>query len=212
MHNAILFDLDGTLVDSLGFYLQAHQKTLKGYNIRLTPAEIVRNCFGVTEQAIADKFGLTLEQFRAKYLGNVRSFMKHVRLFPHALEILNLAKDNGIKLAVMSFAYSWYVKEILSLLKIRDYFQSILGFNDVTKPKPDPEIVLKSCEILGVAPQGSLSIGDAKSDITMGKAAGTRTALFIPKQNSVFYDFADLKQTDPDFVIEDLGELRKLIN
>lgn len=211
MFKAILFDLDGTLVDSLGYYLKAHQKTLESYGARLTPPEIVSNCFGVEEQVIADKFGLTIEQFRSSYHENIRSFIPHVKLFPNALQTLSLAKGKGIKLAIMSFAYSWYVNEILELLDIKSYFQSILGFNDVKKAKPDPEIIIKTCETLGLKPEDSLAIGDAKSDVLMGKAANTKTALFVPPGNRVFYNFEDLKKSNPDYILENLEQLQVII-
>ncbi len=97
-------------------------------------------------------------------------------------------------------------------LRIRQFFEQILSFDDVKKPKPDPEMIIALCKALKVSPKDSLLVGVSKEDILMGKKAGIKTALYTPEENKKFYNFEILvKEADPDVIIKTLAEVKELV-
>lgn len=138
MIKALLFDLDGMLVDTLPLYLQSYRKALKEQGFDLTDKEIINTCFGKTEQTICNNLGIPdkVEAFTKTYFSGVKNHFNLGKLFPGAEDILKIAKEKQIKLGIISFAYRWYVDEIIKRLDLKKYFDCIIGFNDVKNPKP----------------------------------------------------------------------------
>jgi len=213
MIQAILFDLDGTLTDTLPLYIKSYNRALKKQHINLTIREIVDICFGKTVEVACAKLGIPekTEEFLNSYLEGVKTHFKEGKLFEGVTECLNLAKEKQIKLAVISFAYNWYVKEMIKRLQLNKYFDKVIGFNDITKAKPDPEAVTLVCRKFGIQPSKAIVLGDAKSDIIMGKSAGCKTVLFYPREYKSFYDLEDLKESNPDKIIKNFKNLKEII-
>lgn len=214
MKHALLFDLDGTLTDTLPLYLKSYDLALTEQGIHLTDKAIVDNCFGKTEEIICNRLGIpkATKQFQETYFNGVRNHYIKGRLFPGVSECLSLAKEKGLKLGIISFAYNWYVDEMVKSLDLNSYFDVIIGHNDVAKPKPDPEAVLQACQKIDVAPTDSIMIGDSSSDIVMGNSAGCTTVLFHPKNYCLFYDLATLKKSSPTHIIGNFAELKPIID
>ncbi len=213
MLKCILFDFDGTLANSLPMYLKAYDLTLRKYGIILKEKQIVDTCFGKTEETICRSIGIQEKsnEFTDIYFSNVRSIMKTVKLFAETIPTLALLRERGLKIGIATFAYRWYIDEIVKLVKINGYLDSILGFDDVRKPKPDPEIIIRSCRNIGVKTNEALVVGDTTNDILMGNNAGSKTALFLPEDNKRFYNFSILKKVEPTFIINKLSELEENI-
>lgn len=214
MINAVLFDIDGTLINSLGNYLQAYKETLHHYGFSFSDEEISNNCFGHTEEAICKELEIPdkTEEFRSLYFSNVKKGLPSIELFPDAIYTLKQLKEKQIKIALITFAHNWYITELSKLFNLNNYAQIKIGFNDVTNSKPDPEAVNKTCQIFEIQNEEALVVGDSKSDILMGKNARSKTALYIPEENKMFYDFSKLvSESDPDFIIKTLKEILNLI-
>ncbi len=212
MFKAVLFDFDGTLADTLGMYIKAYRRVLTHYGFNFADEEIVSKCFGKKEKDICEAAGIPdqAEEFRKMYYAFKHDLLVENKLFPDTLDVLKHFHRNGVKMGVATFASRWYIDKMVDQLDIRRFFEQILSFDDVKNPKPDPEMVTKLCETLGVRPEDSLVVGDSKGDILMGKAAGAKTALFFPKENELFYQLEELKKTEPDFTISNLKELKDL--
>lgn len=212
MFNAALFDLDGTLVDTLGLYVRAYASTLKEFGVEYTNSDVLDNCFGKTEEEICNKLGFLerADDFKKQYFATIDSTFDNAQLFPGVIQALETANAKEIKLGVVTFAHRWYLDKMLKLLDIGKYFQTDISFNDVHKSKPNPEGINSSCFILRTPPFQTLMIGDSKSDMAMGKAAGSLTGLFTPSQNKEFYDFDELRKIDPDFEFETYDDIEEL--
>ena len=100
---------------------------------------------------------------------------------------------------------------MLKNLNLKSLFDLVVSSDDVKQSKPHPEMAFKACSTLKINPDQALVIGDSKSDILMGKAAGTKTCLFFPKNYNLFYNFSELKKTNPDYIVENFTQPRNLL-
>jgi len=113
---------------------------------------------------------------------------------------------------VITFAYRWYIDQMMSQYSLQPYVDFVISKDDVVNPKPDPEAILKAVDRLSIAIDESLVVGDSKSDILMGKAAGSKTALFTREEYDMFYSLEELKKTDPDFIVTRLSQIKKIVS
>ncbi len=214
MIKALLCDFDGTIINTLWLYPKAYSRALKTFDIFLTEKEIVEQCFGKTEETICENLGIPehVNEFKRIYFSACEEFSAKATLFSDVVKVLKSAKGMNIHLGVISFAYRWYIDRMLLTHALKDYFQIVLAYEDVENPKPAPDAVIKASSALKVLPEECLVIGDSKSDMIMGKAAGAKTALFFPKEHKKIYSFDQLKQTKPDYTIKSWNEVQQLFN
>ncbi len=213
MITAVLFDFDGTLSNSLGTYIKVYRQTLSAFGFNLSDEEIVKRCFAKKEEEICDFLGISekTDEFRKLYFESKHELLQENLLFPDALDLLKDLRRTDIKMGIVTFTRRWYIDKMVDQLDIRRFFDSILSFDDVINAKPDPEMVIKSCENLYISPLNTIVVGDSKGDIMMGRAAGVKTALYFPKENQKFYNLDSLKETKPDFIVSSLSELKSII-
>ena len=213
MIKAILFDFDGTLADTLPFYVKAYDRALQKIGFTFISKEIPKICFGKSEEVICTNLGVPekTEVFTKTYFSAVKELFTLAPLFDDTIELLNFLRDRNIKIVVITFAYRWYIDQMMSQYALNPYFDFIISKDDVTNPKPHPEAVLKAIDTLSITAKESLVVGDSKSDIIMGKAAGSKTVLFTRKEYDLFYSFDELKKTNPDFIVTRLSQIKKLV-
>ena len=167
---AILFDLDGVLVDSFDAWLAALNDALRLYNHdEITKDEFIDRYWGHDLFDNLEKMNLTYEVGEA-----CNNFYKNhvgkVKIYQNTKDVL--IKLNTFRKGVITNTPKDSATQVLKQFDIHKYFELVLTSNDVKKSKPDPEIVLKSCELLNLKPNEVILIGDTKSDIDAGKAAG----------------------------------------
>ncbi|MCX6733029.1 MAG: HAD family hydrolase, partial [Candidatus Roizmanbacteria bacterium] len=124
---------------------------------------------------------------------------------------LNSLREKGIKIAVITYAYRWYIDLMIAQFELAPYIGICISADEVTKPKPDPEAILKATTFFQINPEESIMIGDSKSDVLMGKAAGSKSVLMYPDGYEKYYDYSNLKKSNPDFIVKNLHELLALI-
>ncbi|PIE74115.1 MAG: hydrolase [Deltaproteobacteria bacterium] len=171
---AILFDLDGTLIDSTKAIVDsfAHAFVQNSYD---APSEDdVKNFVGNPLLKMFSSLGVKnadLEKVQKSYKEKYRILAPiHTHLLPNARDAIILASKNA-SLGVVTTKTSQYSHEILEHLGVRKFFKVIIGFDDVQKPKPDPEPVLKALKAIGEYDEAWM-IGDTHMDILAGKNAG----------------------------------------
>src|SRR4030042_6197916 len=213
MIKAVLFDFDGTLADTLGLYLQAYDRALNKFGVAWNEKQIAADCFGHSEELICQNLGVPekAQEFKDNYFGAIADLFGNAQLFPESLPLLDFCQKKGLVLAVITFATDFYIEKMLKQLNLEKYFPVVISRNDVVRAKPDPEAVLLACKKLGINPEETVVIGDSPSDIVMGQAAGTKTILFAPPKYGSFYDLEKIKKSNPDRIVENLGEIEKVI-
>ncbi len=192
--SAILFDMDGVLIDSLNLWWHSLNSALKAFNHKgVSKRDFASKYWGHELGENLRKVGLSLEI--GKFCNAIYS--KHIdelRVYPDTLDTLQ--KLNGYKKAIVTNTPKDCAQRIEQKLDLEKYFDAIITGDHVTKGKPSPEIIFKACEKLRVEPEDAILVGDTESDVKAGRAAGC-TVVGI--------------NTEADFKIGKISELDQIL-
>lgn len=206
--HAILFDMDGTLLDTREFIFRAWEHVIQRHNLPVrSREEIVSHITKTLPDTYSalypghDAIALmeTHRDFQLENLHLARVFEKTV----HTLEELTKA---GKPCVVISTRGRNSIITALKAAGIIHYFDHIVSTDDITAVKPDPEPVLKALQMLGCSADSAVMIGDTDADIISGKSAGTKTI-------GVTYGFhgSDVIRHQPDFVVDEISQILPII-
>lgn len=207
----LIFDFDGTLTDSIPPAVDAIQKMLKELGLPFKTREEIHAHVGYGEVPLVSgaigsddpRLLKTAQELYSKHY--IQEGISKVPLYPHVREFLELFR-NKPKI-IVSNKRDEFIKMILDSHGLASYFAEVLGGDSAPCLKPDPCALLNLLEKYKVAPDRALFIGDMTVDVETGKNAKVRTC-------AVTYGFDDrskLEKYSPDFLIDDLLELRGLI-
>lgn len=212
-NTGVLFDCDNTLlqIDSYCFEpIRVGVRSASGVEItdgqirRLSglPLEAVYSEIfeGIGSRVTQDDIGrLVLEhrKFQAEH-------SELAVLFPDTRPMLERLNRAGLTMGIISNRTDQSVRRTLAVNGIEDFFGVVLGSNNVANPKPDPEIVFKAANELGLDLGRSFVIGDSLSDIEAGRRAGARTVLVTNGQMSI-YDIPQERR--PNYIVLDRGTI-----
>ena len=191
--SAILFDMDGVLVDSLDSWWKALNNALKRFKHQeITRDEFMKTYWGHDLKANLKRLQLNPEvaQFCNITYGN---HLDYIKIYPDTKSTLRQLAS--YKKAIITNTPTDCARQILRKFEIEQYFKEIITSDDVVKAKPDPEIVFKACERLGVDSKTVILVGDTESDVKAGRAAGcTVVGLNIDADITIqrLFDLADL--------------------
>ena len=171
---AALFDFDMTLVDSSWGIAHCTNEFAKLKGLRPVPRETVMAAIGLT---IEDSWRMYWGEFRQEWLEEYREKFRDeerrmLRLFPDTLATLDAMRAAGLKTGVVSNRR--FARNPLEYLGIADKFDVIVGLEDVTHAKPDPEPLLTALARLGIGTEQAVYIGDTDIDMQTAAAAGVR--------------------------------------
>ena len=224
MIKAIIFDLDGTLVDSVDYHAKAWVKAFEKYGYDI-PFDKVRQEIGkdstfLVEDLIgaeeAQKHKSELADYHDKYYQD--NFLDKVKPFPQVKELFEAIKKDGIKTVLASSAKKEMVEHYKELLDIKDLVDGATSTDDVDKSKPEPEIFQSALKKLNdIDVEEVIAIGDSPYDAIAASKIGLRTiavlaggferetltrAGFI----AIYQDPADLLDNYPKFLdIDEIG-------
>ncbi|MFA7278712.1 MAG: HAD-IA family hydrolase [Sterolibacterium sp.] len=175
---AILFDIDGTLVDSTQAFLEVARAAAAPHGLEVT-AQHVRDSLAngsnfwqdILPPDRPDYASIMKRMTTHAYQAWPGILLEHGKVFAGTAEILTRLKRQGITLAIVSGAYS-AVLDLLRASDLLEMFDAIILGGDVAKPKPDPEGIRKCLQQLGVAPGAALYVGDTPIDVQTSRAAG----------------------------------------
>jgi phosphoglycolate phosphatase len=210
--DAILFDFDGTLIDSKRDIALSVHHLQQTYNRPLSPDDQIARFIGdgvgkLVERAIGQRPAPELEEavtlFKAYYREHA---LDNTRLYPGVAETLQHFRDK--KMAVVTNKPVRVSQLMIQKLGLGTYFPVVLGGDSVARKKPDPESLFLALQKLGVPPSDRVIIvGDGPQDVLAGRAAGIKTC-GIP---SDIGDAAALKNSKPDFILEAFADLVRII-
>ena len=205
-----LFDLDGTLLDSVRLILDSYHHTHRVHGLPPrsddewlaglgTPLR-VQFLSSVRPDLPMDRLVETYRDF------NLSNHDAMASAYPGVVEVVRQLHATGIRMGLVTSKNRAGALRGLKLMEIDALFETIVGADDVVNPKPHPEPVLKALDLMGVGTASAVYIGDSVHDMESGRAAGVRTAgvLWGP------FTRPELERTKPDYWLERPEELLAL--
>lgn len=177
---AILWDVDGTLVDTAELHFEAWVKLAQSINKPFTRDDFARTFGWRNPEIIPLLFGRDLSVDEVDRIGRVkedfyRAEAEHgVALLPGVRALLDDLQTSGFRQAIGSSAPRSNIDLILRLNGVGSYFQGIVALEDTFRGKPDPEVYLKAANAAGATPGQCLVLEDAPVGIQAAKAAGMK--------------------------------------
>lgn len=177
----IIFDFDGTLADTSNLIVSTMQKSIQDIGLPFRNEEQIKATIGVRLEEIPSILWPSLkgigEPFATIYRKNFEVLKDTipVTLFPGVEKTLSKLKENGYKMAVATSRSHRSVEELTQHLGIRNCFDYLLGGDDVSEGKPNPESIFKILSYMNWNKENTLMVGDMTVDILMGKNAGMKT-------------------------------------
>jgi len=210
-YKAVIFDLDGTLIDSMGIWLQVDIEYLEKRNIPV-PSDLFEdvpegNSFNEICQYFKDKFNLpdTIEEISAEWTEMVaRHYKTEIRLNHGAEELIKFLYEQNVKMAIGTSNTKHLAETVLKANGVLQYFDSIVAGCEEIKGKPYPDIFLKAAEKLKIDPADCLVIEDTLHGVRAAHNGGMDTFAIFDDNDT--HDIENLKK-EAEFYAEDFWEI-----
>lgn len=207
-YDAVLFDLDGTLLDSVELILASYHHTLARHGLPPRSDAVILEGLGTPLEAqlarwVDDPSAIPamIDTYRTH---NLAAHDAMVRPYPGVTQVVHELAARGTKLAVVTSKRRHGTLRGLASLGLERAFHHLVCADDVTRAKPHPEPVLRALEALGVAPERAAFVGDSTHDMESGRAAGVSTVAVLWGP----FTRASLEPTCPSCFVESATELR----
>lgn len=200
MIKAVIFDMDGVIIDSEGVYLNYNLEFAQKKNPKVTLEQLFpmvgatkKDAWEVLEKAVNN--GQTWEELRAEFRKrDIYSEIDYRKLYrKEVTEILEKLKRAGYRLALASSTRLELVERVLEENEIRHYFEVVVSGNQFKRSKPDPEIYIYTAEKLGLAPENCLVVEDSSIGMTAASRAGMNIAAIIDERYGFDQSLADYR-------------------
>lgn len=212
---ALLFDLDGTLLDTAPDFISAIQKMLQGRGLLPLADRELRNTVtngsaGIIEKAFGidqddPQFKTLQDEFLSLYFDNIAD---KTTLFSGLQDVLDTCKNKGIVWGIVTNKPYKYTQAVLEQLNPSIQSATTICPDHVTQPKPDPEGLLLACSELSLSPSECIYIGDHIRDIQAGRSAGMRT---IAAGWGYIDESENIAEWQADWIIEEPQDLNQLL-
>ncbi len=216
---AVIFDLDGTLIDSIDIYFRIVENALK----RLDLPPVSRSKILAAAESEDFKWELVLPREVLDSQENIidkawavineiapQMFADHLDIFQGADTALNLIAAKGLKVGLVTSTQKHYLETKMLPLKnagVDNLIQAIITSDDVEKRKPAPDPLIMCAQQLDVKPASCVYVGDTTTDIQAGKAAGMQTIGVL----TGFDDYDAFKKEQPDAIIDSIRNLSDVL-
>ena len=208
---AVLFDFDGTLIDSTRLIIESYHHTMRAHRGHSLPDHEWIAGLGtplrVQFRRFTDDAAEVQRMIDTYREWNLAHHDAMVRAFPGAVDAVTSLRAQGVRLAIVTSKNRHGVERGLALCGFDSLFDEIVTSDDLEASKPDPAPVLAALARLGAPPPSALFVGDSPHDIAAGRDAGTSTAacLWGPFQRHT------LAAEHPDFWLNSFLELGPLV-
>ena len=210
-YQTVLFDLDGTLIDSVELIIDSYLHTFRVHGVGELTREQILAGIGTPLRAVFGQLTEnpdTITEWIATYREfNLAHHDERVTAYPGAVEMVQRIKAGGHRVGLVTSKNRAGAQRGLNLVGLGDTMEVLIGADDVTNAKPHPEPVEKALAALGMSPETALFVGDSHHDIHSGRGAGTWTVgvTWGP------FSRAHLEEAAPDFYCEVPADLVKLV-
>ncbi|HEY0297684.1 MAG TPA: HAD family phosphatase [Arachidicoccus sp.] len=211
MAKAFIFDMNGTMIDDMQYHTIAWHKVLSDLNANLSLEQTKLQMYGKGEEMFERIFGPgkfsddeMQEMIMQKELAYQDEFRPHLKLIKGLDAFLQKAKDKNTTLAIGTAAPKTNVDYALDGLNLRETFKIVVGAEDVTTSKPDPEVFLKCASLLNVSPDDAIVFEDSPKGIEAARNGGFKAVAITS-----FHEAKDFEKFDNVlFVIDNYEDER----
>lgn len=205
---AIAWDFDGTIVDNQHIYFTAIRESFSHtkhvFNFKQEGEGRSLQDFYLSLPVFL-KQNISFEQWSKKISRTCFEKLDHLHIRPGVKILMDECKTRGIPQVCVSNSQKQSLLERLEKLELLDYFQHVIGFDDVSAPKPSPMPYTLACQKLKTPPQNVLAIEDSPTGIQSAQEAGLITAAYpINQHTKHFFKEACL-------IVQDISEIRSLL-
>jgi len=171
----ILFDLDGTLIDSTEAILESFDYSFKSFEQKTPDEKEIKKLIGLPLDVMFSELGAQKEKIW-DYVNTYKSHYRKIstqktKLLPFAKEAIEYA-NSFAKLGIVTTKTALYSKELMEHFGLMKYFNVLIGREDVENPKPHPEPILKALHLMNANKENTWMIGDTCFDMISAKEAG----------------------------------------
>ena len=218
----VLFDLDGTLIDTAPDLMNAHNHVMQKFGYETKSTDEIRNLVGkgaasmigrsLWNQARKELKKIDDEKIKSKMVDEfIDYYGKNIavesKLLPGVLEFLKWCKKNNISMAVCTNKTEHLAVDLLKQINVYDYFEYVAGYNTFDYCKPDPRHLTNVIEIIQGELKKSIMIGDSETDSESAKAAGLP---FILVEDG--YTDKTINEIYHNHLIKDFNGIEQIIN
>ena len=215
---AVIFDVDGTLLDTERIYMQAWKDAAAELGYEITD-ELLRKTRAINAKEAARIFeseignGFSYDKTRVVRVRIAEEIIQRESpiLKPGVTELLAFLQEKRIRLSVASSTHLKGTKEHLSESGILEPFEVVVGGDMVTKGKPNPDIFLKAAELLHLAPEECLVVEDSPAGIRAAHAAGMK-AVLVPDQAAITQEIIEMSDVVLESLLDMPAYVEKLMN
>jgi len=209
---AVLFDLDGTLADTVELILMSFRHTMRTHLGEAPPDERFLRTIGRPLPVQLGDFARDEAERRAM-LDTYVSFQRGihdqmVRAFPGAVQVMRSLRETGTRVGIVTSKGRRIGERTLEVCALHAHVDCVVFGDEVERGKPDPEPVLRALSALGLGDAGDdvVFVGDSPHDLRAGRAAGTRTAAvgWGPIAREV------LEAEAPDYFLEEMSDVLRI--
>jgi len=210
---AIIFDMDGTLVDNIPFHIEAWLSFLKKYDIVLDPEEFQAQNHGNIDEMIRKFFGQDRSEAELKEFGQEKEkiyrdlYKNHIQEIEGLTELLKRMKKLQIKASLATMGDTPNIDFVLNKLNIRHFFHSLTGGHEIQLGKPDSEIFNLSLQKLNLEATDCMVIEDSTGGVLSALGAGIRVVGITTSHTE-----EELMSFGCLFTISDFKELDSVLN
>jgi phosphoglycolate phosphatase len=216
MTYVVVFDLDGTLVDTPRAIVETFTAAFAAMGVAARGASPIRATIGLPlERAFSELMEVPLDDGRVAH--GVRQYQILFKelvlpraerlIYPGVAAGLATLRDQGFALAVATSKFYASADALLKAAGLRHHFSVVVGADQVTQPKPHPETARLIMQELGVPAERAVMVGDTTHDLLMAKAAGMRSVAVTYGVHSV----QELKSSDPTWMVDTFDDVLKCI-
>lgn len=206
---AVIFDMDGVIIDSEVVYIDFFKKVLEDFDVEISEEDLF-SLAGLSQQKTDEFLESKLHRKPEEVYSLMKKYIEGDKINYSSIvmdgfyPLLKELKRKNFKIALASSSPKKTINIVLDELDIKDEFDAIISGEDFKESKPNPEIYIKTCEILGVRPKDAIAIEDSDYGIESAKNAGLTV---IARREDRF----NFKQDKADFIVNNLQDIKLIL-
>ncbi|MCS4304163.1 hexitol phosphatase HxpB [Chryseobacterium pennae] len=200
---AVIFDMDGVLVDSEGFWAKAELEVFSSYGVQITDELAAQTKYMTTKEVTEFWYGkfpwenLDVPSVEHEVVSKVIELIQTENCTMSGIqEFVKDLKNKEYKIGLATNAPLRVADAVLEKLQIRDYFDTVHSSEFEEQGKPHPAVYLTAAQKLEILPEQCIAIEDSHSGLKAAKAAGMKTIVFTNNDQSIDFEQADFKIKD----------------